>query len=107
MRRMETKTMSREVRMKKTQWLRGCAARIWNGWTMDKPANSTKRCSNCGAIVETPMSWSEVIVNGAAVIVLLSLLVLAAYIGERWIGSTEHHLVGHLLWREPLDSWNQ
>lgn len=53
------------------------------------------------------MSWSEVIVNGAAVIVLLSLLVLAAYIGERWIGSTEHHLVGHLLWREPLDSWNQ
>jgi hypothetical protein len=53
------------------------------------------------------LSIHEVLVNSVCVAVLLAILVPAVWFAEQWLERAGQRAVDRMIWREPIESWNQ
>ncbi len=65
-------------------------------------------CPRCGArIIPLRSSVREMVVTIVCGSLLLTVFVPACWMAEQWIERREHQILDHMVWHEPLDSWNQ
>lgn len=66
------------------------------------------RCSKCGVpITSSRMSLREMAVNLICGCLLLSILIPAGLLAGHWMEDASHRLVDRMVWREPLENWDQ
>ena len=53
-----------------------------------------------------PSIW-EVLLNAVCAGVLLPILVPAFYVSEEWLERVSQRALDHMIWREPIESWNR
>lgn len=53
------------------------------------------------------MSFREMAVNLICGCLLLSILIPAGLLAERWVEDAGHRFVDRMVWREPVESWNR
>jgi hypothetical protein len=65
-------------------------------------------CPQCGRRSNAPrLSIREVLLNSVCVAVLLAILVPAVWFAEQWLERASQRAVDRMIWREPIESWNQ
>jgi len=75
---------------------------------MAQQSEVTEICPLCGRTSNAPrLSIREVPLNVVGVVVLLSILVPAFWFAKQWLERAGQRAVDHLIWREPIESWNQ
>ncbi len=64
-------------------------------------------CSRCGRDKRvSAISGSEVLLNIASAILLLSASILIYRVANQCLDLQVEHIRDHVVWREPLQSWN-
>jgi hypothetical protein len=66
------------------------------------------RCPRCGAGTNASrVSIREMAVNAVCAAALLAILVPIFSISAQWLERTSQGVLGHMIWREPIERWNQ
>ena len=75
--------------------------------TEDTAANQA--CPCCGARVYAPRTTAkDIAITFLCSILLLAIAIPAAWATEQWMEREGQKIVNHMMiWREPLESWNQ
>lgn len=65
-------------------------------------------CPLCGAPVYSyKISLREVAFSVVSACLLLSILIPAGLVVEHWMEAAGHRFVDRMIWREPVENWNQ
>ena len=65
-------------------------------------------CPHCGRSTSLPaISASEVFLNIACAILLLSASILIYRVAGHWLDLQIQKITDHMVWREPLQSWDR
>jgi hypothetical protein len=104
-RRRRMRETSRRKTMRVRKDLASVLAVIWNPRRTQTPIR-IDRCEHCGATLSSAqISIKEIAGSVVFGSLLLAVLTLADYVGNRWL---EHGTsLVHPAWREPLDDWSR
>ena len=65
-------------------------------------------CPLCGRMSNPPrLSIREVLLNVVCAAVLLAILVPVVWFAEQWLERASQRAVDRMIWREPIENWNQ
>lgn len=74
---------------------------------MKEEATREERCMRCGALLEARRApLKEIALNCLCAMLLLAVMVLIVYLGDRWINQCDPHLFPHPIWHELLEEWS-
>jgi hypothetical protein len=53
------------------------------------------------------MFFREMVMNVVRASLLLSILIPAGRTAKHWLEDAVHHFTDRMIWREPVENWNQ
>ena len=92
--------------------IKGRVLLIWQSWMNSPKIEGTAAndaCPCCGARVYAPRTTAkDIAITILCSILLLATAIPAAWATEQWMEREGQKVINHrMIWREPIESWNQ